>query len=229
MVSFTSIFVSAVVVALSSTGSNALPVASLDRRVVGTLSCKAVKTGKLQLYNTKTNVTQGATFANNYRLDDALDGAKRPSSLEGEGNPRLLSSYSGVKGESLQFLACTESQEHGFEDYAPEINGTYYGHLSPTKSSSYCATHVVVYADTAYLASEKCNYSDDSGSPFSYFSYDPTNNGKISFLDNTGPKGGIPQSSEGTFDFGPGSSKKHPAVYVHEGSADFSDWELRLV
>lgn len=74
----------------------------------------------------------------------------------------------------------------------------------------------------------KCNYSDDSGSPPSYFSYAPSKSGRIDFLGFTGPKGGIPHPPEGKYDFTPGTSKKSPAIGVHEGSPQFSDWVLRL-
>ena len=150
MVSLFPLLLSTVLLALSS---NALPT-PLERRVVGSLSCKVVKSGKLQLYNTKTGAVDGATFANNFRLNDELAGRERPASLEGAGNPRLLSSYSGAKAEQFDFLACTESQRPGFEDFDPKSNGVYYGHLAITSKPSFCATHLGVFSDEAYLASE---------------------------------------------------------------------------
>jgi hypothetical protein len=127
---------------------------SLERRIVGSLSCKVYATGPLVLYNTKTKASQAVTFANNYRLNDALNGQTRPSSLEGQGNPRLLSSYPGAKSGTFEFLACTESQRPGFEDLSPVAkNGTAYGHISGT-NTNYCLKHLQVYGDTAYLASE---------------------------------------------------------------------------
>jgi hypothetical protein len=228
MVPFTSIAVSAAVVAaLSSTSVNAIP--TFEKRIVGTLSCKVVKTGTLQLYNSKTKATYGASFANDYRLNDLFtDGAERPASLEGVGNPKLLSSYKGLAGESVEFLACTESQTNGFEDFSPYTNGSYYGHISPTKKTKYCANHLQVYGDAAYLAAEECSYSDDSGNLNAYFTYTPSNSGQIDFLGYTGPEGGYPtHDSSSVYDFGPGS-KKAPAVYVHDGSAAFSNWVLQL-
>lgn len=134
---------------------HALPAStlSLDRRVVGSLSCKTHASGPLVLYNTKTKATQEVTFANNYRLNDVFNGRPRPSSLNGVGNPRVLSSYPGAKAESFDFLACTESQRPGFEDLSPVApNGTAYGHIS--HNPKYCLNHLQVGADEAYLVAE---------------------------------------------------------------------------
>jgi formylmethanofuran:tetrahydromethanopterin formyltransferase len=51
-------------------------------------------------------------------------------------------------------LACTESQATGFEDFSSKSNGVYYGHLSPTSNTGYCASLLEVYGDASYLASK---------------------------------------------------------------------------
>lgn len=214
--------------------SDSASAAPMDRRVVGSLSCKTVKTGTLRLVNTKTGKSLPATLNNNYRLDDALRGQETPDSVQGIGNPRLLSSYKGITtdGDKYNFQACTESQRPGFEDFPSHSKktGIYYGHLSPVDAPKHCLTHRAIFADDQALTSELCNYSDDSGSPFSYFTYTPDSKGVIHFLGYTGPKGGNPhKGDQGTYTFSPGSSKDDPSVFVHDGSASFSDYELRLV
>ena len=157
MVSNLSVLVFAVVMALGafSMTANALPMNPLQARVVGSLSCAVVKTGKLQLYNLKTKKTQAVTLQNNYRLRDVLAGRATPESAKGIGNPKLYSSYKGAKSQSFDFLACTESQRPGFEDFDPKsADGVYYGHLSATSKPANCATHRSLYADEAYLTSE---------------------------------------------------------------------------
>lgn len=141
------------ILAILSNVGHALPY-SIERRVVGTLTCQEVASGHLNLYDSKTKATYGVTFANDYRLNDALNGAQRPSSVQGYGNPRILSSYPKAKAEEFQFWACTESARPGFEDFSPNANGSYYGHISSTKKPSYCLNHLNVYADQAYLVSE---------------------------------------------------------------------------
>lgn len=203
----------------------------LERRDVGTLTCHVVKTGTLTLTDTKSNKVDDATLANDFTLDDALAGRQRPDSIKYEGNPRLLSAYPGSKAQEFEFLACKESSRPGFEDYSPEKDGVYYGHLSLKTHPNKCLKHVSVYADEAYLANEECYFSDDSGSPFYYFSYSPKDNGRIKFLQYTGPKGANPPTADeakAEFDFTPGSSQKAPAVGVHDGSPQFSSYELRL-
>lgn len=156
MVSNLPMYISAILLSLIVSFNNALPAltTSLQTRLVGSLNCKVVKTGKLQLYNSKTSKSQGVTLKNNYRLNNVLAGRAKPESVQGIGNPKLLSSYKGAKADSFDFLACTASQRPGFEDFDPESNGVYYGHLSPTASNKNCATVRSLYADEAYLTSE---------------------------------------------------------------------------
>ena len=139
---------------------------------------------------------------------------------------------------NFEFVACTETHpSNGFEDFPRSQNGVYYGHLSPLSSSrpngnpTKCVTHRSLYADEAFLTSEDCYLSDDSGSVASYFSFTPSQHGQINFLGYTGPKGGEPETAEqkkSQYDFNPGTDAQHPAVTVHDGSPNFSDWVLRL-
>lgn len=152
MVAFATLLLCTILAVLSNV-SQALPY-TLERRIVGTLTCQKVASGNLNLYDSKTKATYGVTFANNYRLNDSLNGASRPSSLEGYGNPRILSSYPKATAEEFEFWACMESARPGFEDFSPSANGTYHGHISSTRKPSYCLNHLSVYADEAYLVSE---------------------------------------------------------------------------
>ncbi|MCO5565392.1 hypothetical protein L7F22_019065 [Adiantum nelumboides] len=211
----------------------------LEKRVVGSLKCSVTKTGTLSLVNTKTNEKRFASFKTNHYLPSETHGQPVPSDDQSWAKEALLTSYPDLNKDlaKFEFLACTESQQPGFENFPASKDGVFYGHLSPVpaKSSkgnpSKCATYRSLYSDSNFLSASDCNYSDDSGSPFSYFTYTPAKSGQIDFIGYTGPQGGEPETDDqkqSAYDFTPGSSKSQPAVTVHDGSKSFSDWVLRL-
>ncbi|PWN32321.1 uncharacterized protein FA14DRAFT_162483 [Meira miltonrushii] len=210
----------------------------LEKRIVGSLECSVTKTGTLSLVNTKTNERRYASFKTHYYLANETNGHV-PSEDQSWAKEPLLTSYPDLNKDlaKFDFLACTETRQPGFENFPPSKDGVFYGHLSPVPAKATkgnppkCATHRSLYADTDFLSASDCYYSDDSGSPFSYFTYTPGKSGEINFIGYTGPQGGEPETADqkqAAYDFTPGSSKSEPAVFVHDGSKQFSDWVLRL-
>lgn len=223
MVGYTTFFVSAFL-AIASSQAAPLP---LDKRIVGSLQCTKTKVGRLALYNTKTSGSLQVTFSNDRHID-------------GLGHAPVLLTYPDVAPGHVdfEFWACTGSRQPGFENFPAEKDGVFYGHLSPrprsdrqTGAPSGCTKHVRLHGGKQYLIAEDCNYSDDSGSIASYFSYSPGKHGQIDFLGYAGPQGPLPKTTveaQGVKSFMPGTGEDQPAVQVHHGPEASSDWVLRL-